>query len=326
MMGRNHVITGFLAIGWVGSTSVATGVSLAQNPTDLALAASLFLWGTTAPDLDAEQSVAVSTWAPHGFKAGAHQEKLLPSAKTMLATITPGSHWLSAGMRLIARRHYLLTRDTGDPESDDDPHRKLWHTFLGALVMAAVVCLLLSPVPLIIASQWWPWVNEARTATGRWWLPWLTAAPWAGFMTGVWVRAYFGEKIKVPFFGYRSSRAFGFGLGALLALGCGAAADSLGSSWVTWTLAIVLGCGVHVAGDKCSRHGASWWAPLVRQPGNRRWAPSGFLPRWARFRTGFFGESLFVLALIGFSLVCWWVILSAGAVLPMAWNLWTVLE
>lgn len=324
MMGRNHIITGALCLGWAASGATVAGVQLFDHPEAVVLASGLFLWGTTAPDLDAEAAVASSTWAPKRYAAGARQERLLPSARSMAATITPGAHWLSAGMRVIARRHYHLTRGPGDPEGNDDPHRKLWHTAQGAAVLAAVTVLLLSPVPLLVAQQWWPQVMAATTADGRWWLPWLTAAPWAGLMFGVVFRGYFGERIGKGHKAW-SSRAAGFAVGVLAALVCGWT-GALSGAWFIWALAIWLGCGVHVAGDKCSRHGASWWAPMRQDEQGRRWRATHLVGPALRFRTGYGGESLFVLGLIVFSLLGWWFLLSAGGVLTGRASLFWVLE
>ena len=317
MMGRNHILTGGLALGWLA----AAGVGVADHPASAVLAAELFLWGTTAPDLDAEASIASATWSPQQRAAQRlGGERLVPSARSMLGTITPGGHWLSAAMRLIARRHYHATRGQGDPESADDPHRKLWHTCVGALVMAGVVCVLLSSVgPQLLAARW-PALDRLRLPDGRWWLPWLTASGPCGLMFGVVIA---GWRPRTTW-GSLRARGVGFVLGAATALVVGAG-GGLDGQWYVWLVAVVAGCAVHVAGDKCSRHGASWWAPFLEHDGHRRWAPTGYLPGWARFRTGYGGESIFVLGLIVVSVLAWWVLLAARGVLPPAASPWALL-
>jgi hypothetical protein len=335
MMGRDHVLTGALAL----ELAAAAGTPLIGDPAAVIAASGLFLWGTLAPDLDSEDSVASAAYAPRKARV-IEPGRFVPRARPLVRYLIPGSHTLSAACRVSARWWYRETRGAQDPEGDD-PHRRGWHTLWGALILGGIIALLLSGAIVDVIAQvvadnaTHPDAGPTTRAleqlfaqphaleVGRR----LLAAPWVGLCAGTAAMAWWGDKrMPIPLLLIAGPRlrwkVAAWWTGALSAF----LVSDLAGDWPLWVAAVVAGCFLHCLGDRCTVGGiASFLAPLTSRR-DQRWSEGHLTPRVMRFRTGSGGEALFVIGLFLVVQGVVWVILSGRGILPPAVDAFVLLE
>ena len=316
MISRDHVLVAATA----GELAVAVAAPAPQSAAEAAgfvaafggaavVAVCIYLWGSLAPDLDHEGAVATAASAPAMVRS-VHDGRLRPNPRALLRFLVPGSHTLSAVMRVLSRYWYQETRGGGDDPKARGTHRYLWHTGPGALVIAGVVAFLVSPAPgWIIMSLWgasqpgvaaWLAADPARLEV----ICRLVAAVPVALMAGVAGLAW-----------NRSWKRWCMVVGFVAAL----ATPQYATLWWLWAAAAYLGCYLHCVGDNCTEGGLPrWWAPFARHENGQKWAVKHYLPRWALVKTGGGGEAFLVLGWLGLWLALNYLILSARFVLGAA--------